>query len=147
VLVTVVVLTAVPGCPEKQQQLSGNYLKGKVTMQNKPVMGDLTFTPTDGKKGVTTRVMGDGNYLIENPPMGQCKITMSVIPGVGPPPTFEAPPPMKDMKEKTEDMMKKTQNKSQEYVYPPAKYATPDNGLKPYEIKPGRQEHDIQLQP
>jgi hypothetical protein len=139
----VLVMIAVPGCPEaNKQQLSQNYVKGKVTMQNKPVMGVLTFTATDGKKGTVT-VYGDGNYTIENPPQGKCTITMTAIPGAAPPAAGSGD--TKDMSDKMAKMM--NQGKTQEYVFPPAKYASPDNGLKPYEVKPGRQEYDIQLQP
>jgi hypothetical protein len=133
-LFTLAMLITVPGCPEKQQQLSGNYVKGKITMQGKPVACEIIFTAPDGKKASDKASM-DGTYLIQNPPLGMCKITMVAIPGMTPPDAAIAQDKSGSIKDKEGGGIKGA--KPAEWTIPPAKYASPEH-LKPYEVKPGR---------
>jgi hypothetical protein len=125
-------------------KLSGAYVKGRVTLQGKAVAGEVIFTGPDGRKA-SAKASLDGSFLIQNPPLGMCKITIVQIPGLAPPPPEVAQDKAGTIKDKVGGGIRGA--KPLEWTIPPAKYANPDNGLKSYEVKPGRHEYDIRLTP
>jgi hypothetical protein len=135
-----------PGCPGGGAV--SDVVTGKVTLGDKPVSGMVTFIGPDSKRvsGAAT----DGAYFINNPPKGLCKITVEGMPGA---PTSigmtgnnakDASNPLKDVKDGS--LAKTSAPVSGGGVAPPKKYASPDNGLS-FEVKGGKQEHDIKLTP
>ncbi len=133
-----VILAAIPGCPGAPQVT--NLVTGKVTLGGKRVEGIVSFIGADNKS-VDAPIGPDGVYNIANPPMGKVKITVKPAPGlaagVGGAVPQGAAPVGGELKGKG----------GKEYVPgvpPPAKYATPDNGLT-YEVKGGKEEKNLQL--
>jgi len=112
---------------------------GKVTLDGKQVTGTVTFTGPDNKE-VTSPIGPDGMYHITDPALGENKVSVKGMLGVGgiagptPPPGKGSPP-----------MPGKTSTAGSG-VNPPPKYASPDNGLK-YTVKRGKQNYDIPLTP
>ncbi len=80
----------------------------------------------------------DGSYLVENPSLGLTKIAVRRIPGAAIAPTTPVPV-IKDQPAMPASTLTPSVN-------PPAKYASPENGLK-YEVKGGKETFDIQLTP
>jgi len=112
-----------------------NSVSGKVTYNGKGVAGTISFIGSDGKK--VDAPLTDGDYTINNPPLGQVKVAIMGMPDVGSGATIP-----KDLKAKTE--VAAGDAKKFGGVAPPMKYAAPYNGLT-YEVKAGKQTHNIEL--
>jgi len=131
-------LVAIPGCPDAGVS---NVVSGAVTLNGSPVAAEVTFIGADGKT-VSGPTNPEGSYFINNPPTGDVKITLKPLPGAMPPVGGDKAKAPGD--KATTDLTGK--NTVKMGVPPPAKYASPDNGLK-YEVKPGKHKFDITLTP
>jgi len=124
-----VVLLGVSGCSSTTNE-AANSVSGKVTLSGQAVHGKVTFHGAD--KSAEAPTNPDGSYKIDNPPQGSVRITVSALPGTvvgGPPPKDVPPMPGGSLG-----------------IPPPAKYANASSGLT-YEVKAGKQTHDIPLSP
>jgi hypothetical protein len=112
-------------------------VSGKVTLDGKPVAGEITFICSDGKE-FKSPLTQDGGYSIIAPPKGVAKIGVKgMLLGLG-------------------GTLKKADSKGGESlatgpgssgVAPPAKYADPAKSGLTYDIKGGSETHDIALSP
>jgi hypothetical protein len=119
------------GCGSSVQ----NEVTGKVTYKGQPVAGNLVFVGSDGKESIELINTQDGSYKFIAPATGEYKIAVKGLTtpgaGVGPGPGIQKGPGLEVLKSG---------------VAPPAKYASPDNGLK-INVTGGAQTHNIELQP
>jgi hypothetical protein len=120
-------LAGVCGCVRSPTSVSG-----RVTLNNEPVSGIVTFIGTGGEEA-SAPIAPDGEYVLPNPPLGPCKVTVKRFPGA---PTGERP---KGGPAVTIEMPRAGPP-------PPARYASVDNGLQ-FEVKQGKQKFDIPLKP
>jgi len=111
---------------------ANNSVSGKVTYNGKGVGGTISFVGTDKK--VDSPIL-DGEYKIDNPPMGNVKVAVVGMPDSG------AIVPKDPKGGKSTDVTGKAESRG---VSPPVKYALPDNGLT-YEVKAGKHTHNIDL--
>ena len=132
-------LVWIPGCPDPAKS---NYVTGKVTLDGKQVSGDVTFHGADNKEAKGP-IGPDGMYTIMNPPMGTVKIT--VKPGLMPTLVGGADSPKKDLKDTSMKDAPKTDTKVGQSVPPPKKYESTATSDLTYEVKPGKQEHNLTL--
>jgi hypothetical protein len=130
-LASLVILT---GCSGSRGD--ANSVTGKVKLQpgDKPVSGIVHFVYADGKE-VTAPTGEGGTYKIIAAPPGQVKILVKAMPGA----TIVAPKggemPGKDAPVST----------SAGGVPPPQKYGVSQSSDLSYEVKAGKQTHDIEL--
>lgn len=113
---------------------SSDSVRGKVTLNDKPVSGMVVFTATDGKTA-SSPIGPDGSYTVTSPPRGTVKVSVT---GMGPA-AGRGPAPAKMKDDSLPEL-------PAEGVPPPAKYAKPDNGLT-FDVTGGPQSFDISLQP
>jgi len=110
-------------------------VSGKVTLDNQPVTGTITFLYPDNKE-LNSPLGPQGNYRIQDPPPGTVKI---IVKGMGAltPPTKGGPalPDMPGMP------------KGATGVEPPQKYTAANSTPLTYEVKGGHQTYDIPLSP
>jgi hypothetical protein len=127
-------LVTMPGCTPAGP---ANTIKGLVTLNSKPVSGQVSFDV--GGKTVTASTGPDGGYVLADPPLGKAKVT--VKPGLG---VITAGDP-KTMKEK--GMATGLENKGNltAGATPPTKYASAETSGLEVEIKAGHQTFDIPL--
>jgi len=139
-LLQLAALLALAGCgPSGPSTL----VSGSVTYKDKPVTGEITFIGPDGKDAKAPIL--DGKYSVANPPVGLNKIKITGMGGdLAPAGGGGKPPIPKDVGGK--DAVAPTTSTVGAGVAPPAKYASPDNGLK-YEVKAGTQTKDFPLEP
>lgn len=112
-----------------------NIVSGKVSVNGKPVDGEIAFIGSDK---TTTAPIGPGNgmYRMENPPLGNVKVT---IRSLAVPPGVKAPP----MPGGAKDVSTLPVGSA---VAAPPKYATPANGLT-YDVQAGEHKKDFELTP
>jgi len=126
-LILPLVFFGASGCGSKE---GANSVSGKITLKGDPVNAKVKFVG-GGKEaeGATTL---DGSYTVNNPPVGSCKVYVTAMPGavINPTPVKDAP-----------SMGGKSPG-----VPPPAKYGT-EAGAITYEVKPGKQTYNIELEP
>lgn len=136
-----VLLFSTIGCGEKGG--AKNSVSGKVLFNSKPVTGTVTFIGADGKEAASP-INPDGSYNVPDPPLGEDKITIQGIPGMADAPRPQIPttnaPGMDDA------MKKSLESPSSSGVAPPAKYASPTNGLT-FKVTGGKQTFNIDLKP
>jgi|SRR5579872_4036378 len=123
---------ALCGCSGGGQSGPKDIVKGKVTMDGKPVAGDVIFQSTadKNKDPLKTTTALDGTYSISNLPKGEYQVMVKgMLAGLA----------------KGEKTPGDTAAKSG--VEPPAKYAKPDNGLPKVDFKGGEMTHNIELTP
>jgi hypothetical protein len=123
-------------------------VSGKVSYQGKPVRaGTVSFVPQGG--GVmSSPIEEDGSYTIRNVPVGTVKITVETESAR--PPALqsgrggEAPEFMrKYVKEKNPELA--SPERAKRFVPIPKQYSDADKSNLTYEVKSGKQEHDIDL--
>jgi hypothetical protein len=135
IALVLVVAIGITGCPGSGP---ANSVQGTVTLNGKPVNGELFFITSDGKQ--IQAPLLDGKYFINDPPLGQVKITIKSMPG------FTGASGTKGQLDKGAGTDLSAKATVSEAVSPPEKYSRPDNGLT-YEVKAGKQTHDITLTP
>jgi len=123
-------LVGVTGCPSKNE--AANSVSGKVTLGNEPVAGTVYFVGPDGKE-IMTPIMANGNYKLDNPPIGKCKVLVKGMGGMGT--TVKDTPAIKDAPKLGGGTG----------AAPPAKYADVKTTDLEYEVKAGKQTIDIPL--
>ena len=128
-------LAYLPGCPGGG---TSNIVKGKVTMDDKPVAGIVALV-ADGKK-FEGPIGPNGEYVIPNPAPGTYKVT--ITPVVGAPVGGGVTAPV--VKDKT-DVQPKGDNLAAGGVQPPAKYHTADKTDLSIEYKSGVLEKNFAL--
>ena len=128
-------LACLAGCGENVPK---NLVTGKVTLEGKPVSGQVVFLAADGKE-YTALITGAGGYSIANAPAGEARVMVRAVGGAAP----QAAPPRDggDVK-----MPPTTTPGGEQGAAPPAKYASPDTGLK-VNVTGGKQTFDITLNP
>jgi hypothetical protein len=127
-------------------------VSGKVTYKNAP-LGSGTITFIGGPKGDKSQwspISADGSYQVSNVPVGNVKITVETtapsnlgsvggmkppsVPGVAPPPDQSTLGGADATKQGT-------------YVPIPGKYKDAEQSGLSMEVKPGKQEHNVDLAP
>jgi len=122
-------LVAGGGCTSPKQKGPETVVSGTVKLANgDPVTGNVIFVGADGKSSPPA-LIADGKYDIPNPPEGKVKILVKSM-GMGVP--MKEGPPMKDAP-------------SMSGKPPPPKYGAINTTDLEYEVKPGKQTHDIVL--
>jgi len=136
----VTLLGGVSGCGNKGGAKA--TVTGKVTLNNSPVAGTVSFHSADGKE-TTGPISADGTYTIFDPPAGKVQITVKGPPG-GAGGGLVKPPPAKDAA-----AMPDMPGTASAGVAPPAKYATTATSDLTYEVKAGvaNQTYNIELKP
>jgi len=120
-----------------------NFLSGSVTLEGKPVAGNVTLFGSNGKQ-IEVAIAPDGTYYVPEPPPGQAKFAikpmLGITPGAG------APPVSKEMKGAATDLGGKDKTMGMG-VSPPAKYASVETSGLTCEIKAGKNKFDMPLTP
>lgn len=129
-------LLLVGGCG---RQGPDTVVTGKVTYKGNPVAGTLTFAGTG--KEVSAPINPDGTYVVGNPPLGPVKILVKGMPGAA---AVKAGPTAGG--KKLPELPGMPKGAAAAGLPPPPKYASPKGALA-YEVKAGRQTHDIELLP
>jgi len=111
-----------------------NSVTGKVTYKNGPVSGLVVFVYGDSKE-VSAPIQPDGSYNMVNPPPGQVKIVIKPMPGGTGGVTPKAGAPMKDA----------PSSEGNQNPPPPLKYQNQASSTLTFEVKTGKQPHDIPL--
>jgi hypothetical protein len=133
-----------PGCGQKKGDVSGT-----VTYQGRAVpVGTVTFLDA-GNQAVGSSPISDGKYSLSKVPVGPVKVIVTTPPlptqPVWLPPQARKPPP-RDREMLTDRTPPNDPAARREPpVVLPAKYATPDESGLSFTVKPGRQEHPIEL--
>jgi len=122
------------GCNTKGKEPE-NQVSGKITLSDgSAVAGTVIFVGSDNKE-VTGIIKPDGTYLVLDPPQGKVKILVKGMGGIAPQqPAKDAGGAMKDAP-------------SMGGKAPPARYASIKTTDLEYEVKSGKQTHDITLKP
>ena len=118
------------GCDKNAGPAAGAGLSGKVSLGGQPVSGTVVFVGAD-KKEYSALIMPSGMYSIPELPAGEYKIAVRGAGGT----MMKGPKGANNMP----DMAGSAGGGA-----PPAKYASPDNGLT-YKYAGGKQTHDIEL--
>lgn len=143
-----VLLILSAGCSSK------GTVSGKVTVNDQPVRrGTVTFTAASDKPWASSVPIGeDGGYTVVNAPPGPVKITVASAnsnPRLGAKFKDRKGPATKDAN--TDDMPPSVRNRFNPGASGPAgpsvpkKYNDAETSGLTYEVKPGKQQHDIQL--
>jgi len=106
-----------------------------VTLNDQAVNGMVVFVYPDSKEIMAPTGIG-GTYTIPNAPTGQVKVLVKAKPGAGP---LVKPKGGAEMPGSMEG------GGAGEGVPPPAKYATVATSDLTYEVKAGKQDHNIPL--
>jgi hypothetical protein len=111
-----------------------DIVKGKVTLEGKPVSGDVIFQNTSDKSKEHKTVTGnDGTYSFGGLPKGEYTVMVKgMLSGLA------------ASKAEKDPIGGGGAPKGAE---PPAKYAKPDNGLPKVDFKGGEMTHNIELTP
>ncbi len=137
ILLSVVFLAIVlmAGCSKPKGSISGKVIYGKDPLKG----GFLTFTPEKGPP-VHAKIESNGEYHVNNVPVGEVKITVQGETATGADFVNKAGPPMpKSPEEMKQMMMPKNEVKI------PTKYSDPAKSDLTYTVVEGPQEHDIML--
>jgi len=110
---------------------------GKVTLEGQPVNGIVTFVYANGPDATAPTGL-DGGYTMVNPPLGQVKVLVKTLPGMGGA-GMVAPP------KAGPEMPSMAGTASSQGVAPPARYGTVASSDLAYEVKAGKQTFDIPL--
>jgi len=129
-------LLLVAGCGPSGPKSSVNKVSGKVTLNGQPVAGAVEFVGADGKKAECPITPGTGEYLLNDPPMGDVTI---LVKGMAMPTLAGSPDAAKGID-------KSVPEAKAAGVAPPAKYGVPNNDLK-FKVTGGDQKYDITLSP
>jgi hypothetical protein len=129
----VALLVGVTGCPSKDG--SANQVSGKVTLGGEAVAGTVIFVGPDGKEKPTP-IMANGNYKLDDPPLGKCKVLVKGMGGA-----IGGPIAAKDASAGTKDAPKLGGGGAA----PPAKYGDVKTTDLEFEVKAGKQTIDIPL--
>lgn len=121
------------GCGKPKGSVSG-----RVTYKDKPLTaGYVTFTP-ENSHAVSGTIDSQGNYRVENIPVGMAKITVRADPGTSMDAFAKVNNP-KDPKSMMSALMPKN------IVKLPDQYNNPEKSGLTCEVKKGSQEHNIEL--
>jgi hypothetical protein len=124
-------LVLIPGCSET------NSVSGKVTLKGEPVKaGFVTFIGEDNHRKVAN-IGSDGEYTLNQPPMGTVKVTVAGV-------TTTAPAPKAGQRAMRDVHGVAQEEGSSQAV--PRRYADPNNGLT-FNVTGGTQRFDIELTP
>jgi len=135
---------------------SSSSVSGKITFRNNPLHGGtVTFSgPGETPWTKTAQIGDDGSYTLNGVPTGQARITVE---------TDTAKPANPQAKQMASKMMPKgdkmpegaehspffqmkQQQSGDKYVAIPQKYKKPETSGLTYEVKRGKQEHNINLE-
>jgi len=130
----VALLVGVTGCPSKDG--SANQVSGKVTLGTEAVAGTVIFVGPDGKEKPTP-IMANGNYKLDDPPIGKCKVLVKSMGGPTGGQIVKDTPPIKDAPKLS----------GGGGAAPPAKYGDAKTTDVEVEVKAGKQTIDIPLKP
>jgi len=136
--VVLVALAGFAGC----DSTTSNFLQGSVTLEGKPVTGNLTLISANGKE-IQAAIGPDGNYYVPDPPIGQAKFTIKPVPGGA---VFTPGAVNKDT-EKFKTGLEAKDKAMAMPVSPPAKYGSADSSGLSFDIKAGKNKFDMPLTP
>lgn len=109
-----------------------NTVSGVVKLSGQPFTdGIVTLHGSNGQQA-TGAILGGGRYMIDDPPLGLCQVTVTPIPGFANATQDPNADPHAAPKEKFSSI--------------PIKYRTPGNGLA-VEVKTGGTTYDIDMTP
>ncbi len=131
------------GCSGGGSQMTKNVVSGKVTLKDQPVAGTVHFVYSDNKEA-SAPTGPDGSYSIPNLKTGSVKILVKAMPGASDT-KLVAPPVGGDKGAPTVEMP--GTNPVGTGVRPPPKYSDANTSPLTYDIKEGKQTHDIELTP
>jgi hypothetical protein len=119
-------------------------VSGTVRFKGQPLpSGTVLFHGADGRVEHSL-ISAEGKYTIEDAPLGLARITVKSH-GAAPPKVplagKEAPKMPPELAPRPEDL------RDSNYVRIPGRYLNPDSSGLRYEVRPGSQAHDIELQP
>jgi hypothetical protein len=121
------VLLAAVGCSTGGP--TRNSLSGQVLLDGRPVTDGVVTLHGPGGAEATSSIRADGSYVVDDPPLGVCQITVRAEPaGVSVEPAAHG-----------EEARRATAASGI-----PKRYERPGNGLE-VDVKPGRQTHTIAL--
>jgi hypothetical protein len=116
-----------------------NQVSGKVTLNGQPVVGTIKFSA--GGKEKSGAILGnDGAYAVEDPPMGECDVTIEPMGGDMPGGIKAAPAVTGAGAVKEAGLVGAGQSQR-----PPDKYRKP--GLLKFNVTGGKQTKDFELTP
>jgi len=133
----VALLPGVTGCGSGPQGAK-NSVSGTVKMGGENVAGTVAFVGSDPNPKETP-IKPDGTYQVDDPPTGQVKIVVKGMGGPGGAPAGVKPAPGGPEMPSMPGMAKG--------ATPPAKYGSPASTPLTYDVKPGKQTHNIELTP
>jgi len=109
-----------------------NTVCGVVKLSGQPFTDGLVTLHGSNGQQATGAILREGRYLIDDPPLGQCEVTVTPIPGFANATADPNADPHAPPKERASRI--------------PIKYRTPGNGLT-VEVKPGGTTYDIDMTP
>jgi hypothetical protein len=136
------VLAGVVGCGKGRASV-----KGKVTFNNQPLTaGNIAYIASDNRIG-TGIIKSDGTYEIKDAPIGETTITVTTPKTPMGPVRLQKPPP--GVQGMPKEMMPPgyEPGKPVRIMPVPEKYSTVETSSLKFTIKPGSQDHDVQLTP
>jgi hypothetical protein len=114
-----------PGC--KSDTPVRNNLAGRVLLDGQLINDGIVTLHGPDWGEATSSIRADGTYSIDDPPLGDCKITVRDVPGARPGAAEHDPAPEQPRQSRI-----------------PFRYEKPENGLH-VEVMPGKHSHDIRL--
>jgi len=124
-------LVVVGGC--KKDKDAKDSVSGKVSYKGSPVSGIVVFVGGDGKEA-SSPINPDGSYSVPNPPQGQVKI---LVKGMAAPKGLD--------KQLPKDAPQLGPGSGPGGAAPPEKYSKTNTSDLTFEVKTGKQTHDIEL--
>lgn len=126
--ITFCAVFVVSGC--KQATVERNTVSGVVTLAGRPFEDGVVTLHGPGGVQAMGSILSGGRYIIDDPPLGLCQVTVSPPPGFATPtldPNANAHSPPPEASSRI-----------------PKKYRTPGNGLS-VDVKPGGTVFDIAM--
>jgi hypothetical protein len=134
----VLLTLALGGCGSRNT----GSISGTVSYKGQPLgNGSVVFVGKEGK-GDSSPIGADGSYQVNRAPVGQVKITVETVP---PAPTAGAIPMAGKITPSGGPEMPKSPGAAGKYVKIPDKYKDAAQSTLTYEVKPGSQKYDINL--
>jgi hypothetical protein len=139
--ISLVSLILILGCAQPDPLNRGSTVKGTVTLDGVPLAGGVVvFESIDGKFNPQSYIRLDGSYIIQEPPLGSCKIVVktSFLKGSAPPIAMKGKVPRQQFPGYVEEEVGY-------YTAIPVKYEKAETSGFSMEIIKGNQTKDLDL--